>query len=1015
MTKQRLSRSLLAVGLCSFSAGFCSAASWPTYCGDAGRTSYTAEQPPGKLHLSWTYKPAHPPMRAWPTDNLMDFDRGIQVVADEERIYFGSASDDKIYALDAGSGREAWTFFTGGPVRFAPILHKDRLFAASDDGHPYCLAAKDGKLLWRKRGFPKKRMLLGNGRMISKWPARGGPVVVDDVVYFGAGMFPTDGITISALNADTGEVVWVNDKSGAIGAEDPNKAPFHRSGIASQGYLAAAGDRLYVPTGRSLPATLDRTDGKLIKFKRAYRAGNPRIRAFDSLMINSGLIFNASNETLTGLNASSVLAATPELVFTIGYCTLLAIDRAKPFTETIVGAKKKKVHKWNKKWSIRCNHKTATALLAAGKTLFIAHHKYVAAIDTETRKQTWRADVTGRPVGLAFAAGRLYVSIEGGPIHCFAAKAGTPTVIETKRKASSSAGKSKYAAAAEEVLKKTGVTEGYCLDLGCGEGELAFELAKRSRLQVIAMDKDPAKVEAARRKLDAAGLYGVRVTILQGDPARSELPNYFADLIVSGNAVAGGVVPPKEARRCTRPYGGITCFGKPGSMKLTTRGPLKGAGDWTHQYADAANTVCSDDTLVKGALSVLWFDMHGQHRPNRHGRAPAPLFADGRLFVQGVDDVRAYSAYNGRRLWTLPLKEVGEIYDRAHLGGVAVTASNFCLWKNTVFVHNRAKCLRVDAATGKVTGEFNAPPDKDGKPGTWGYLACDDGILFGTVADTEFATRSPYFHQWNKAMAGLFKESRALFAMDAKTGEVKWKYQAEKSIRHNAIAVGAGTVYLIDRATTSADRINYVHKQGEPQPEHPHGTLLALDAATGKLKWKQTEKIYGTLLALSTKHDALLMGYQTAYNYRLPSEKKGSFAVFRASSGKLLHDTQSPYFRNRPVINDQTIYGPPYPYDLLTGKCNRSWRFRAGPSGKSCSTPAGGKYILTFRNSTLGYVDVTENLTARFLSGVRPGCWINAIPAGGLVLMPDYSAHCVCTYQFKTSLALETAGNTGLQ
>ena len=51
----------------------------------------------------------------------------------------------------------------------------------------------------------------------------------------------------------------------------------------------------------------------------------------------------------------------------------------------------------------------------------------------------------------------------------------------------------------------------------------------------------------------------------------------------------------KEVLRCQHPYGGVACLCKPGAMKKTLRGPLKGAGNWTHQYADAGNTTCSDD------------------------------------------------------------------------------------------------------------------------------------------------------------------------------------------------------------------------------------------------------------------------------------------------------------------------------------------------------------------------------------------------------------------------------------
>ena len=36
----------------------------------------------------------------------------------------------------------------------------------------------------------------------------------------------------------------------------------------------------------------------------------------------------------------------------------------------------------------------------------------------------------------------------------------------------------------------------------------------------------------------------------------------------------------------------------------------------------------------------------------------------------------------------------------------------------------------------------------------------------------------------------------------------------------------------------------------------------------------------------------------------------------------------------------------------------------------------------------------------------RPGCWISIIPAGGLVLFPEASSGCVCSYPLQTSMAL---------
>jgi hypothetical protein len=36
----------------------------------------------------------------------------------------------------------------------------------------------------------------------------------------------------------------------------------------------------------------------------------------------------------------------------------------------------------------------------------------------------------------------------------------------------------------------------------------------------------------------------------------------------------------------------------------------------------------------------------------------------------------------------------------------------------------------------------------------------------------------------------------------------------------------------------------------------------------------------------------------------------------------------------------------------------------------------------------------------------RPGCWINIIPVGGLVLIPEASSGCSCPYPVQTSIAL---------
>ena len=71
-----------------------------------------------------------------------------------------------------------------------------------------------------------------------------------------------------------------------------------------------------------------------------------------------------------------------------------------------------------------------------------------------------------------------------------------------------------------------------------------------------------------------------------------------------------------------------------------------------------------------------------------------------------------------------------------------------------------------------------------------------------------------------------------------------------------------------------------------------------------------------------------------------------------------------------------------------------------------CGQLAGSKDMLLFRSATLGYLDLRHGSGVENFGGIRPGCWINALPVGGLVLVPDASAGCACSYQNRSWMAL---------
>jgi len=239
------------------------AADWPTYRGDAARSGYTKETIPNELRLRWQFNTGHAPQPAWPTSDRMDFDLAFQPIIVGDLVLFASSADDQVYALDAKTGAIRWRHFCEGPIRFAPAAWNDRVFVAGDDGRLHALALSDGKVLWTHRAGPSADKVFGNQRLISRWPARGGPVVLDNVVYYAGGIWPSDGVFVHALDAATGRPVWSNSETGRMLMKQPHGGAEALSGVAPQGYLLAAADAIIVPTGRAVPAVFDRADGKL--------------------------------------------------------------------------------------------------------------------------------------------------------------------------------------------------------------------------------------------------------------------------------------------------------------------------------------------------------------------------------------------------------------------------------------------------------------------------------------------------------------------------------------------------------------------------------------------------------------------------------------------------------------------------------------------------------------------------------------------------------------------------------
>ncbi|MCK4821926.1 methyltransferase domain-containing protein, partial [bacterium] len=320
-----------------------------------------------------------------------------------------------------------------------------------------------------------------------------------------------------------------------------------------------------------------------------------------------------------------------------------------------------------------------SSLILAGDKVFAGGKEIIVCVEAQTGKELWKSEVQGKAQGLAVADGNLFVSTDNGNIYCFGEGKKLRSKEVSLHISPSPYRKDKmtpiYKSTSERILKETGIKRGYCLVLGCGTGRLAFELSKQSELKIIGIEKEEKKAASAKKRLDAAGLYGSRVVVEQWD--LSTLPDYFADLIVSENMMTSGEIDasPEEMFRVLKPYGGKAYFGQPieisketkslekqdllewlrqsgaaepevtkdnGIWAKVTRGKLVGSGSWTEQYGNPQNTACSMDQLVKGPLGVLWFGEPGSERMvERHAKAASPVSINGRLFIQGEEVIMA--------------------------------------------------------------------------------------------------------------------------------------------------------------------------------------------------------------------------------------------------------------------------------------------------------------------------------------------------------------------------------------
>lgn len=1023
---------------------------WTMYKGNAGRTAQLRAALPGSLRLQWT-RELESPTPAWPmSQNKLRFDLSYEPVVMGKRLFVGSMVNDRVTAYATDTGEELWRFYANGPIRFAPVAWNGRVYFVSDDGFLYCVDAASGKRIWSVRGGPDGRMAIGNGRVISVWPARGAPVLWEDApdkatIYFAASVWPFMGTFIRAVDATSGAAVWSNTGSGANFLMQQHSSPAF-AGVAPQGYLAASESVLLVSGGRTVPAAYDRKTGEFMYFKVASRAIDKSAGGFSTSV--NGEYFISGGAMYRAIDAEPVakgpLTMLGDLAISPGKTGIDVFELIPQRKEEIVkdrkGTDEKRVA------YTMVPQRTLTLESPIQRFFFSSIDRAFGSglggligavnLDGKLPAVTWTANIQGEVYSMTPGDDKLFVVSTSGKLFCFGASETQP--------------KNHKAAPAVAVGAEW---RPYAVIWNGAQLDQASVLAKN--FEVLALEQDESKATALRRAIDDAGL-DASAHVLQGQPAEWKLPPYFAERI-EVNAMSTEDIRAGLAGRvfhCLRPYGGVAMFhGAPETLalltqsiadaklagavavndgravKLTREGALPGSAPWTHQYADVANSVLSRDALVKPPLGLLWFG--GPSNDDvlpRHGHGPTPHVIGGRLFIEGPNAIRAIDVYTGRLLWQREMPGLGRFYDNTnHQPGATEIGSNYVSTADTLYVVLDRKCLRLDPATGKTVGEFTLPSEEGQPSPHWGYVGVYEDLLIATAMPVAIRVAKQTDEQ-SKGKAddedkvddkigagpeGIHRDvqyassSALIVVMDRQSGKVVWTRKAQQVFRHNAIAVGAGKLFCIDAIPQA--KLDALKRRGEEPQSAPR--LLALNVRTGELAWESAAGATGTWLGYSVDNDVVLSGGSPSRD-RAKDEAAGGMAAFRGADGKRVWRSESKY-GGTPILHGKTIYTDGAAFEMLSGKPlqrespitgqRSDWTFARN---YGCNTPIAGEHMLLFRSAAAGFFDLRADAGTGNWGGFKSGCTSNLLPADGVLVAPDFTRTCTCSYQNQSSLAL---------
>jgi len=589
----------------------------------------------------------------------------------------------------------------------------------------------------------------------------------------------------------------------------------------------------------------------------------------------------------------------------------------------------------------------------------------------------------------------------------------------------------------QDIVNQSGVQGGLLVEVGAADAKQTAALRLSERFLVQGLQKDAARVAAARRELLDAGLLGP-VTVIHWPGG--ELP--YADGVVNLLLVRDAEgVSPGEVIRVLAP-GGVANLRSGGSWKKQVEPRPETIDEWTHFLHAPDNNAVADDTEIEPPHHLQWTAGPRWGRSHDHlASMSAAVSAAGRLFyimdegpVASVKEpsrwaLVARDAMSGVLLWK---KEVGPWEDqlRPFRSGPAEMPRRLVAVGDRVYVTlgYGKPVTALHAATGEVIQTYAGTDNTH-------EILCSGGKLYLVVADPlaersgttgrVIRTLSPWRGAYRRYVIQF--PTKHLLCLEADTGKLVWKKQDADTVNVMPLtpAVSRGRLFFENErqlVALSADSGEVLWKVDRPVALHRYawssptvvvkdGVVLSADRSA-EVPLGTTEAAVGVENpAPDAGGDKAELEWLVTANHLLTG---GEIMAFSAETGEKLWTAPCHEGFNFPVevfVVNGKVYsgemawgrqpGVTKVYDLHTGRV-----VAERPPDQQCYTIGFGHHRCYRNKATTRYlihgrsgVEFLDLGSDRVVADhwVRGTCQYGILPCNGLLYAPPHSCACYIT------------------